>query len=102
MSAAVAAGSAAGSAVGAAAAAAAPAAAAVAYDDDATKEVKEEEKEQAFSFTSFFVFSFASSQLRLSSHPACHRDGESGEVDDDDMDGHQLQWGKCSCVLLHN
>ena len=79
-------------------------AAAAAYDDDddATKEVKEEEKEQAFSFTSFFVSSFASSQVRLSSHPARHRGGKSGEVDDDDMDGYRLQWGKCSSVLLHN
>ena len=64
--------------------------------------MKEEEKEQAFSFTSFFVFSFASSQLRLSLHPARHRGGESGEVVDDDMDRYRLQWGKCSSVLLHN
>ena len=63
--------------------------------------MKEEEKEQVFSFTSFFAFSSASSQLRLSSHPARHRGGESGEVDED-MVGYRLQWGKCSSVLLHN
>ena len=56
--------------------------------DVRAEELKEQENEQVFSFTSLFVFSFASSQLRLSSHSARHCDGESDKVVNDDMDGH--------------